>query len=215
MAALAVQDFRLVNPYPASDCHSQILEEEMMRTAKPVGAGVLVAIVLACGPTDPGSGSSLESSGQDLKETGIEEKVIGGGQFVHPDLGTVTFSFSAKRDGDGDVTGRLYQNQHDLGFEYGGVVTCFAVDEVNHRAWIGGVLTSSNDPDPVTEVGDDVWFRVLDLGQGGTEPDRSTFFGFDQGVPPFDTSENYCAAQPWPEDNARTWPVVSGNIKIH
>lgn len=77
------------------------------------------------------------------------------------------------------------------------------------------MLTSSNDPDPVTEVGDHVWFRVLDTGKGSTEPDRSTFFGFDQGVPPFDTSENYCAARPWPDGNARTWPVLTGNIKIH
>ena len=188
----------------------------MMRTAKRVSTGMLAAMALACGPTAPdGARSGLESNGQDLSKTGIEEKVTGEGQFVHPVFGTVTFSFSAKRDRDGLVSGRLYQNQHDLGFEYGGAVTCFAVDEVNHRAWIGGVLTSSNDPDPVTEVGDDVWFRVLDLGKGSTEPDRSTFFGFDQGIPPFDTSENYCAAQPWPDGNARTWPVVTGNIKIH
>ena len=187
-----------------------------MRTGKRVGTGILAVMGLACGPTAPdGSRSGLESNGLDLKKTGIEEKVTGEGQFVHPVLGTVTFSFSAKRDGAGQVKGQLYQNQHDLGFEYRGVVTCFAVDQVNHRAWIGGVLTSSNDPDPVTEVGDDVWFRVLDLGQRSTEPDRSTFFGFDQGVPPFDISENYCGARPWPADNARTWPVVTGNIKIH
>jgi hypothetical protein len=187
-----------------------------MRTAKRLGTGMLAAIVLACGPTAPGSARpGLESNEGGQKEQGIKKKVTGTGQFVHPTFGTVSFSFSAKLHRDGRVSGRLYQNQHDLGFEYGGVVTCFAVDQVNHRAWIGGVLTSSNDPDPVTEVGDDVWFRVLDLGKGSSEPDRSTFFGFDQGVPPFDTSENYCAARPWPADNARTWPVVSGNIKIH
>jgi hypothetical protein len=177
---------------------------------------MLAAIGWACGPTAPDNASSgLESNGQELRKTGIEEKVTGKGQFVHPDFGTVTFSFSAKLDRNGRVKGELYQNQHDLGFEYRGVVTCLAVDHVNHRAWIGGILTSSNDPDPVTQVGDDVWFRVLDLGKGGAHPDRSTFFGFDQGVPPFDTSENYCAARPWPADNARTWPVVTGNIKIH
>jgi hypothetical protein len=194
----------------------RIHEEGMMRTAKRVGTGILAGFVLACGPTAPDSSrSGLEPNGRDLSKTGIEEKVTGGGQFVHPVFGAVTFSFSAKRDRDGLVKGVLFQNQHDLGFQYGGVVTCFAVDQVNHRAWIGGVLTSSNDPDPVTEVGDDVWFRVLDLGEGITDPDRSTFFGFDQGAPPFDTSENYCAARPWPDDNARTWPVVAGNIKIH
>jgi hypothetical protein len=121
----------------------------------------------------------------------------------------------ANRHADGRVSGTFFQDQHDLGFVYRGEVTCFAIDQVNQRAWIAGVLTRSNDPDPVTEVGDDVWFRVLDVGKGSTELDRSTFFGFDQGVPPFDTSANYCAARPWPDGNARTWPVVSGDIKIH
>jgi hypothetical protein len=148
-------------------------------------------------------------------EVGVSDKVTGGGRFVHPELGPVTFEFVATRHIDGRVSGTLFQDQHDLGFTYRGEVTCFAIDQVNQRAWIGGVLTYSNDPDPVAEVGDDVWFRVLDLGKGNTEPDRSTFFGFDQGVPPFDTSANYCAAQPWPDGNARTWPVVSGNISIH
>jgi len=187
-----------------------------MRSAERCGTGLLMAIAVACGPTAPaGTGSDLESDGKEIQTAVIEEKVSGGGQFVHPTLGTVTFAFVATRHGDGRVTGRLHQNQHDLDFEYKGDVTCFAVDEENHRAWIGGVLTQSNDPDPVTEIGDEVWFRVLDLGQGGPEPDRSTFLGFDQGVPPFDTSENYCAARPWPDDNARTWPVVHGNIMIH
>jgi hypothetical protein len=187
-----------------------------MRTAKRVSTGILAVIAFACGPTAPGgSRSDLESNRPDLKKADIKEKVMGRGQFVHPDFGTVTFAFSARRDHHGRVSGRMYQNQHDLGFEYSGRVTCFAVDEVNHRAWIGGVLTSSNDPDPVTEVGDDVWFRVLDISKHSADPDRSTFFGFDQGMPPFDTSENYCAARPWPDDNARTWPVVKGDIRIH
>ena len=187
-----------------------------MRNAERGSTALLVVIAFACGPTAPDSSrSGLPPDIQGVRTAAIEQMVTGGGQFVHPTLGTVTFAFVATRHGDGRVTGRLHQNQHDLDFEYKGDVTCFAVDEENHRAWIGGVLTQSNDPDPVTEIGDEVWFRVLDLGQGGPEPDRSTFLGFDLGVPPFDTSENYCAARPWPEDNARTWPVVHGNIAIH
>ena len=77
-----------------------------MRTAKRVGTGMLAAIVLACGPTAPdGSRSGLESNGQDLSKTGIEEKVTGEGQFVHPVFGTVSFSFSAKRHRDGQASG--------------------------------------------------------------------------------------------------------------
>jgi hypothetical protein len=29
------------------------------------------------------------------------------------------------------------------------------------------------------------------------------------------TSEEYCQLQIWPDGNARTWPVESGNIVIH
>jgi hypothetical protein len=179
--------------------------------------GLIGLLALSCSePMAPGTRGGMQgTTGQPADQQGVQEMVTGGGQFVHPDFGAVMFAFTAVRHADGQVSGRFHQHQPSFGFSYAGDVTCFAVDQVNHRAWIGGVLTSSNDPDPVTEVGDDVWFRVLDVGQGGTEPDRSTFFGFDQGVPPFDTSENYCAAQPWPDENIRTWPVVSGNIKIH
>jgi hypothetical protein len=189
-----------------------------MLTAKRAGPGVLALIALACGPTAPET-SRMDASRLEAKSGEFAEKVTGGGQFVHPTFGTVSFSFVARRHADGRVTGRFMQDQHDLGLVYKGVVTCFAVDPVNHRAWIGGVLTESNDTDPenpFARVDDDAWFRVLDLGKGKVEPDRSTFLGFNQvgAVPPFDTSENYCAGRPWPEGNARTWPVVRGDIKI-
>jgi hypothetical protein len=187
-----------------------------MRTAKQVGPGVLAAIALACGPMAPEtSRSEPETPRPEMAGGGVAEKVTGGGQFVHPVFGTVTFAFVAIRHGDGRISGRFLQNQHDLGFTYKGDVTCFAVDQVNHRAWIGGVLTQSNDPDPVTEVGDDAWFRVLDTGKSSSEPDRSTFMGFEQPPPGIVTSEEYCQLKIWPDGNLRTWPVVSGNVVIH
>jgi hypothetical protein len=185
-----------------------------MGNAMRVTTSVFAVIALACGPTAPEGSSPLPvSGGAELVGEGITEKVTGGGQFVHPTFGTVTFSFEAIRHADGRVTGQFLQNQHDLGFRYQGDVTCFAIDPDNHRAWIGGVLTQSNDPDPITEVGDDAWFRVLDTGNGSTAPDRSTFMGFEM-APPLDTSEHYCEARIWPEGDARTWPV-HGNIVIH
>lgn len=177
---------------------------------------VVLGGALACGPLAPETTQSeTQASKTEVSNagTGVVEKVTGGGQFVHPNFGSVTFSFVASRHADGRVTGRFLQNQHDLGFVYKGDVTCFAVDAANHRAWIAGVLTESNDPDPVTEVGDDAWFRVLDLGQPKDGPDRSTFMGF-QGSAGINTSDEYCAARLWAPDNARTWPV-QGNIVIH
>ena len=55
---------------------------------------------------------------------------------------------------------------------------------------------------------------VLDLGNGQADPDRSTFMGFEGGGGIL-TSDEYCAAKIWPDGNARTWPVVHGNIVIH
>ena len=187
-----------------------------MRTPMWVG-GLLGVLALGCSePTVPAPESGLEGvDGQPVEHTGVSELVTGGGQFVHPDFGTVTLSFVAVRHLDGEVSGRFFQNQPFFGFTYAGDVTCFAVDQVNHRAWIGGVLTQSNDPDPVTEVGDDAWFRVLDAGKHSVEPDRSTFFGFEQPPPGIVTSEEYCQLKIWPDGNARAWPVEQGSIVIH
>jgi hypothetical protein len=179
-----------------------------------VAGGLIGGLALGCtGPTAPEPGDGMREAAATPAQ-GVEEKVTGGGLFVHPDFGTVKFAFTAVRHADGSVSGRFHQHQPSFGFSYAGDVTCFAVDQVNQRAWIGGVLTHSNDPDPVTEVGDDVWFRVLDA-EGSADPDRSTFFGFEQPPPGIVTSEEYCELRIWPDGNARAWPVEGGNIVVH
>jgi hypothetical protein len=189
-----------------------------MGNALRASLGVLAVTVSACGPLAPSgakSGPDSEGPEQVMSESGVLEQVTGGGQFEHPLFGLVTFSLVAIRHLDGRVSGQFQQHQPAFGFTYKGQVTCFAVDPLNRRAWIGGVLTQSNDPDPVTEVGDDAWFRVLDPGNESAEPDRSTFMGFEQPPPGIVTSEEYCRLKIWPDQNARTWPVVHGNIVIH
>jgi hypothetical protein len=188
-----------------------------MGNALRASLGALAVAISACGPLAPaGVRSDVDSEGveQETSETGVLDQVTGGGQFEHPVFGIVTLSFVAIRHPDGQVSGQFQQHQPAFGFTYQGNVTCFAVDPLNHRAWIGGVLTQSNDPDLVTEVGDDAWFRVLDSGEANTAPDRSTFLGFEGGGGII-TSEEYCQVRIWPEGNARTWPVVHGNIVIH
>jgi hypothetical protein len=137
--------------------------------------------------------------------------VLFGGEI---DLG---FSFSAVQHADGRAAGSFH---HSFVFDghkidYWGSVTCLTVDAANGRAWVGGDLTkvSSTHPDVVELPGDDAWFRVLDSGPASIAQDRSTFMGFT-GSAGFETSEEYCAGQPWPDDNARTHPVVSGNITV-
>ena len=130
---------------------------------------LLLGVAAACAqPTAPAAGHTDQRLTVAAAAGGVSQSVAGGGQFVHPDFGTVTFAFTAQRLSDGRVVGRFQQHQPAFGVTYKGDVTCFAVDAVNHRAWIGGVLTQSNDPDPVALAGKDAWFRVLDPEGGGS-----------------------------------------------
>jgi hypothetical protein len=132
----------------------------------------------------------------------------------------VDFAFLATQQG-GEAHGRFHQRLDEGGgliIDFDASVTCLAVDPVNHRAWIGGVVTEneSTDPDymtPIQQPGQDVWFRVLDGGDGPGATDRSTFLGF-QGAAGISTSAAYCAARLWAAGNARTWPVTSGDLGV-
>jgi hypothetical protein len=127
-----------------------------------------------------------------MAAAGVSQSVTGGGQFVPPDFGVVTFAFTAQRLGDGRVVGRF--QQHDKGD-----VTGFAVDGVNHRAWIGGVIAQSNDPDLVARVGKDAWFD-----SGGGDVDRRSSLGFERGGGII-TSAEYCAT-------VGRWPALLSQI---
>ena len=139
-------------------------------------------------------------------------------------LGTTptTFDFGAVAQPNGGAGGELFVSTVFQGFaiEFEGDVTCVTVDPVNHRAWIGGVITANRSAHPSfttprTQVGHDIWFRVVDYGEGANVPaDRATLVGFegDLDIP---TSAAYCALQPWAPDDARTWAVTDGNIQVH
>ena len=145
---------------------------------------------------------------------GMDRAATGGGHFLFSGFLDVQFGFSAVAKADGSAQGSFHQSYtlEGLTTSYWGTVTCLSVDTVNHRAWIGGVVTKVQSDDPAARlVGEDVWFRVLDSGQGEDVEDRSTVFGF---TPLFESSAAYCAGRPWPADNARTWPVIAGNISV-
>jgi hypothetical protein len=72
-----------------------------------------------------------------------------------------TFSFDARANGDGAP------------FSASGAVTCLTV--IGKDAWIGGVISKSNDP---TYVGVGAWWHVTDNGEGSKAPaDITTFMG--------------------------------------
>jgi len=137
--------------------------------------------------------------------------VTGAGQLQLSDGTIIPFAYAAVKNDDGHVAGQFVQRQP--GVTYVGQVTCLSVDSINHRAWVGGVIVYSNDPTPDHQVGDAIWFRVVDYGHGNP-PDSSTVFGF-KGAAGFDTSAAYCAGMPWAAGDARTWPVIRGAIQVN
>lgn len=175
-------------------------------------------------PVDPAqSAERFEADVGPSTQSGIQASATGGGHFTIAGVLDVQFSMSAVQTSpDGSATGRA---RHSIDFEgelveFHTRVTCVTFDAGTGRAWIGGVITRNNSTHPaflsdVHEVGDDIWFRVVDYGEGegAGQPDRSTFVGFE-GSAGIITSEEYCETRPWPEGDARTNPVTEGNIQV-
>lgn len=154
---------------------------------------------------------------------GVVASATGGGHYVIGFVGDpldVKFSMSANQRDDGSASGHF---RHEVIFggllvDFSGVVSCVSVDSEAGRAWIGGIVTKNRSEHPAFteerhEPGRDIWFRVLDSGEGQAEPDRSTFTGFE-GDAGIITSQEYCDLQIWPDDNARTSPVTQGDIQV-
>ncbi|HEY7481135.1 MAG TPA: hypothetical protein VH680_11525, partial [Gemmatimonadales bacterium] len=81
--------------------------------------GLIGVLALGCtGPMAPDSRDGMGETPGRSAEQGVEEKVTGGGQFVHPTFGTVKFGFTAVRHADGRVSGRFHQHQPAFGFTY-------------------------------------------------------------------------------------------------
>jgi hypothetical protein len=85
------------------------------------------------------------------------------------------FGFNAEIKMDGSADGWFnYRDVEDgTPFSAGGPVTCLTV--IGSDAWIGGVISLSNDP---TVVGLGAWWHVTDNGEGdGAPADITTFLG--------------------------------------
>jgi hypothetical protein len=177
-------------------------------------------VLTACdGATAPDSSPDGLDPGPALQASGPRMAANGGGTF---DAGVlVHFKFNAIGLGDMNAEGHLIFRAElgGLPIDFRGKVTCLAVDRVNHRAWIGGVITRNRSTHPsfttpIHAVGKDIWFRVVDYGAPGQgTPDRTTFVGFEGGGGIITSAES-CEAQIWPDDDARTGPVLAGNINV-
>jgi hypothetical protein len=184
---------------------------------------LLVPAVLfaACqGPTAPEVSGIPDGDALSLAKGGPSPKAAGGGIF---DAGVpVHFEFSV-RDADGGGAMGSLRFRTVLGGEaidFTGRATCYAIDTDNNRVWVGGVVTRNRSTHPsfttpIHAVGKDIWFRAVDYGPPGQgTPDRITFVGFEGGGGII-TSAEYCAAQIWPDDDARTGPLTAGNLTVH
>ena len=167
------------------------------RSLRPLALATLLAVV-ALAPA-----STLAAGGP--------SRVTGGGSFLFAGVIPMQFGFSAIALPNGSAVGTFHHAYtDDVGsYLFIGTVTCVTFDAANDRAWIGGVLTNVITNDPALELGpgDDAWFRVLDSADG----DRSTSMGFVGVIP---SSAEYCATQPWPDNNLRTHPVTNGQITV-
>lgn len=183
-----------------------------------------IAIVACAGDdgrtiTQPRTATAIVNQGN-----GVQYSVNGGGivDFSAAAVGNGYFSFNAVVKGDGRVEGRFHQRRETGAtvVDFSGIVTCLTVDAALGRARIGGMVTEnrSTNPNFLTEnhqVGDDVWFRVQDGGEGADAVDASTSYGFKPTL--VNTSAEYCALPftglPW-WNPASTFPLLSGNIQI-
>jgi hypothetical protein len=147
----------------------------------------------------------------------------GGGHLTVGGALDVQFAFNARNlGGDNHAIGNAHHSVVVGGelVEFFTTVTCLSVDPANGRAWIGGIIRENNSTHPgwtglIHQAGRDIWFRVVDYGEGSDVPreDRSTFVGFEGGAGII-TSEEYCDTQPWPAADAGTNPVTSGNVQV-
>ena len=193
-----------------------------MHISRSMAAPALVLAVAACsahdGPTIP------RTSAPSFSANGVEVSVTGGGivDLSTAGVGDAYFTFNAIRKADGTVLGRFHSRRERAGavIDFSGIVTCLTVDAALMRARIGGVITENNSTDAAFlttnhEVGDDVWFRVADGGEGNEAVDGSTVYGFKPTL--VNTSAEYCALPftglPW-WNPATTFPLRSGNIQM-
>ena len=74
-----------------------------------------------------------------------------------------TFSFHARELKNGRVIGSLVLKNRNLGIRAKAIINCLDID--GNQATMSGVITQING-DYSSLIGDDIWFRVVDNGEG-------------------------------------------------
>lgn len=115
-------------------------------------------------------------------------KVIAGGTVDWPDFGMESYGFTARQtSAAGNATGHFHVTLQYESFITGvkpwildGDVLYLAVNATAGEAWIGAVMTSSNDPN---FIGLEYVVRVKDGGKGpGADPDAIGYIDFTRAA---------------------------------
>lgn len=126
----------------------------------------------------------------------------GSGILTLPDGRKRQFSFNARQNADGTVTGHAVIHNPNFDFRSHIDVTCLQV--VGNRASLGGVVRSTNDP---AFDGQSGFFTVYDNGEPGKGRDTISLVFFDAQVGPE-------ACQFIGANDFDQMPIDSGNVQV-
>jgi hypothetical protein len=185
-----------------------------MKVQHTVAAFALAAMTIGCNGDAVPTGIATADVARMSITSGIVTRVVGSGHIMR-DLGAgeelTTFSYSALARADGTAEGEYQYDFRAAGFSIHGSVTCVTV--AGNQGWVGAVIDKVSSPDPEDQalVGTEVWWRVIDNGQGEADPaDRSTSLLFAiPGLPV--TSASWCNDQ---EARGLLRDIVRGNIQV-
>lgn len=182
-----------------------------MNVARRMRLPMFLVTLLACEPgRDPTAAWRADLQGGQ----GSEPRVTGSGHLLR-DLGggeeLTTFSYSAVGHADGTASGEYQYDFRAAGFFIHGTVTCVSV--AANQGWVGGLIDKIVSPDPADQalVGTEIWWRVLDNGEGSNSArDLTTSLLFAVPGLPI-TAASWCRDQ-----NVRgvLREVLDGNIQV-
>ena len=164
---------------------------------EPMGNTASAGIVKASGSASPVV-AQIMGSGHVLRNLTGEDELT-------------TFSYSAVARADGTAQGEYQYDFRAADFFIHGTVTC--ASKSGNAGWVGGVIDGivSGDPADQALVGTEIWWRVVDNGEGAnTVADLTSSLLFAiPGLPI--TAESWCRNQ---DVRGVMRDVVNGNIQV-
>lgn len=177
---------------------------------------IMTSVAIAAGCTVP-----VESVENDdaitqtsAASSAVVARVSGSGHVMRNLTGEdelTTFSYNATARADGTAHGKYQYHFRAADFFIHGTVTCASV--AGNAGWVGGVIDKIVSGDPVDQslVGTEIWWRVVDNGEGSNAAaDLTTSLLFAVPGLPI-TAESWCRNQ---DVRGVMRDVLHGNIQV-